>query len=244
MERPDLYSITWTVIYSTSDTVFLNSSTSEYTLDRSNLIISRFTPFVQSLVCTLTVTGIPSFQGSNEVVQQGFLENIVSKGEHCTSITHCNDFDFAKCSIPDGPGPTSIVEAPLKSIVKAGYSAEFQCTASVPQMRTVMFEVFGGSIRSSEPDSCNTFLTTQICTDSIEDHPVTLTCDYSVGFKISCTLRIYNFMESQSSNVSCKIMNGNMVETSKTVGRIVEGKKPCASVYKYLCVINANLGII
>ena len=93
-------------------------------------------------------------------------------------------------------------------------------------MRSVMFEVFGGSIKSSsESNSCNTSLTTQICTDSIGDHPVTLTCDYSVGFQISCTLRIDNFMESQSNNVSCKILNRNMVETSKTVGRIVEGKE-------------------
>ena len=141
-------------------------------------------------------------------------------------------------SVTDGPGSTSIVEAPLKSIVKAGYSAEFQCTASVPQMRTVMFEVFGGSIKSpSESNSCNTSLTTQICTDSIGDHPVTLTCDYSVGFQISCTLRIDNFMESQSNNVSCKIMNGKMVETSKTVGRIVEGKETMCMCVQHLCVI-------
>ena len=140
-------------------------------------------------------------------------------------------------SVTDGPGPTSIVEAPLKSIVKAGYSAEFQCIASVPQLRTVMFEVFGGSINSSsESNSCNTSLTTQICTDSIEDHPVILTCDYSVAFQINCTLRIDNFMESQSNNISCKIMNGNMIETSKTVGRIVEGKETmCMCVQIPLC---------
>ena len=236
MERPDLYSITWTVRYSTGPDVVLDSNTTEYTLTSTNLTISRFTPLVQSLVCVITVTGIPQFQGSNKVMPRGALQNIVSNGEYCTSIIQCHDFDFAKYSVTDGPGSTSIVEAPLKSIVKAGYSAEFQCTASVPQMHTVMFEVFGGSISSSESNSCNTSLTTQICTDSIGDHPVTLTCDYSVGFQITCTLRIDNFMESQSDNVSCKIMSGNTIEASKTVGRIVEGKETmCIRVQIPLC---------
>ena len=81
MERLDLYSITWTVLYSTGGNVVLNSSTTEYTLNSTNLIISRFTPLVQSLVCTVTVTGIPSFQFQT-VMQRGFLENIVSKGEY------------------------------------------------------------------------------------------------------------------------------------------------------------------
>ena len=94
MESPDLYSITWTVRYSTGDDVVLNSSTTEYTLNSTNLIISRFTPFVQSLVCT--VTGIPSFQ-FQIVMQRGFLENIVSIGEYCTSIIHCHNLDFALC---------------------------------------------------------------------------------------------------------------------------------------------------
>ena len=97
MERPDLYSITWTVVYSTGLNVVLNSSTTEYTLNSTNLIISRFTPFVQSLVCILTVEGVPFFQGSNKAWQQGVLQNIVSIGKYCTSIIHCHDFDFALC---------------------------------------------------------------------------------------------------------------------------------------------------
>ena len=96
MERPDLYSITWTVRYSTGDYVILNSSTTEYTLASTNLIISRFTPFVQSLACAITVTGIPNFQLQPKVYQQGFLVGIASNGEMYTSIIHCHDFDFAK----------------------------------------------------------------------------------------------------------------------------------------------------
>ena len=99
IERPDLYSIIWTVLYSTGGNVVLNSSTTEYTLNSTNLTISRFTPFVKSLVCEVRVTGIPSFLGQtgNVVERVAFLENIVSEGEYCTSIKHCHDFDVALC---------------------------------------------------------------------------------------------------------------------------------------------------
>ena len=97
MELPDLYSITWTVHYSTGLNVVLNSNTTEYTLNSTNLIISRFTPFIQSLVCEVRVTGIPSFQAVQIVMRRGFFEHIPSNGEYCTSIIHCHDFDFALC---------------------------------------------------------------------------------------------------------------------------------------------------
>ena len=120
-----------------------------------------------------------------------------------------------------------------------GDSAEFQCTASVPQIRTVMFEVFGENITSSS-SSCNTgsSVINRICSGSIANHPVTLTCDYSVGYRINCTLRIDNLMENESSIVSCKILNDAVVEATMTAELIVQGKKkPYASVYKYLCVV-------
>ena len=70
------FSMTWTVAFSNNSNVFITSNTTDYQLHGSSLTIATFTPLVESLVCTITVTGVPPFQGNNEVTRRGFLINI------------------------------------------------------------------------------------------------------------------------------------------------------------------------
>ena len=84
------YNMTWTVDYSTGfpinpETITFN--TTDYSLIGTKLIVSRFTPIVDSLVCHLTVIGLPLFQGNNPATQNGFLHHIGLEGEYYTSIT-------------------------------------------------------------------------------------------------------------------------------------------------------------
>ena len=70
--------MTWTVVFSDSTAISINSNTTNYQLHGSSLTIATFTPLVEALVCTLTVTGVPPFQGTleNVAAQTGFLVNI------------------------------------------------------------------------------------------------------------------------------------------------------------------------
>ena len=75
------YSMTWTVDFSDSTAISINSNTTDYQLHGSSLTIATFTPLVQSLVCRITVSGVPPFQGHNLINRRGVLLNIgVQKG--------------------------------------------------------------------------------------------------------------------------------------------------------------------
>ena len=70
--------MTWTIVFSDSSQLLIDSNTTDYQLIGSSLRIATFTPLIQSLVCRLTVTGVPLFQGQagNLVTKLGFLLNI------------------------------------------------------------------------------------------------------------------------------------------------------------------------
>ena len=68
--------MTWTVVFSHNIAVSINSTTTNYQLHGSSLTIATFTPLVEALVCTITVTGVPPFQGNNIVTRRGFLLDI------------------------------------------------------------------------------------------------------------------------------------------------------------------------
>ena len=68
--------MTWTVEFSDNSQLLIDSNTTDYQLIGSSLRIATFTPLIRSLVCNLTVTGVPRFQGQNVVTQTGFLGNI------------------------------------------------------------------------------------------------------------------------------------------------------------------------
>ena len=72
------YSMTWIILFSNGTNININSNTTEYQLIGSSLRIAKFTHLIQSLVCTLRVTGVPPFQGQagNVATRTGFLLNI------------------------------------------------------------------------------------------------------------------------------------------------------------------------
>ena len=131
--------------------------------------------------------------------------------------------------------------------------------ASVPQNREVEFEMFGKTVRTND-SSCTTAMpsfTKRTCIKqitrnvpgNISHHSmVLLSCDYSTGYQISCLLRVDNLTDSDSSNVTCRILKGSTIEATRTAKLLPPGMNtqhslscspPCITLPKQgYCVVH------
>ena len=83
------YSITWRIRFSEGFDADIDTNTTEYQLIGSALRIATFTPFVKSLVCILTTTGVPPFLGTsrNKAAEVGLITKIeVERGERQSAL--------------------------------------------------------------------------------------------------------------------------------------------------------------
>ena len=96
----------------------------------------------------------------------------------------------------------------------------FQCTASVPNQRTIAFEIFGENITTADIN-CTTNISTPIrtCNRIIDNHLVSLNCDYSTDYQINCTLSVDNV--TRSSEVFCRVLNQSTVEVMERAAVLV-----------------------
>ena len=63
--------------------------------------------------------------------------------------------------------------------------------------------------------SCTKSITRNIL-GSISQHSMALSCDYSTGYQISCLLRVDNLTSKDTSNVTCRILEGSTSEATRT----------------------------
>ena len=121
---------------------------------------------------------------------------------------------------------TTITQAPSDTRANDSGTAEFECVASVPQNREVEFEMFGETITTNDV-SCTTTVpfTKRSCIKSItrnilgnisRQHSMALNCDYSTGYQISCLLIVDNLTSNDTSNVTCRILEGSTSEATRT----------------------------
>ena len=96
----------------------------------------------------------------------------------------------------------------------------FQCTARVPNRRTIGFEIFGENITTADINcTTNSFIRT--CNRVIDSHLVSLTCDYSTGYQINCTLSVDNV--TRSSEVFCRVLNQSVEAMERAAVLVVDG---------------------
>ena len=119
-------------------------------------------------------------------------------------------------------GETTITQPPSDTRASDSGTAEFKCVASVPQNREVEFEMFGKTVRTDD-STCTTVmpsLTKRTCdkqiTRNISTHSMTLSCDYSTGYQINCSLKVDKLKDKDSSNVTCRILYGSTIEATRT----------------------------
>ena len=140
------------------------------------------------------------------------------------------------CTLTGNNSQTTITQAPSDTRASDSGTAEFKCAASVPQNREVEFEMFGETVRTSD-SSCTTAIpsfTKRTCDKQItrnvlgntSHHSMILSCDYSTGYQISCLLVVDNLWSKDTSNVTCRILAGSAIETTRTA-------KLLASTYKH-----------
>ena len=98
----------------------------------------------------------------------------------------------------------------------------FQCTASAPNIHlyTIGFKIFNDNITTAD-NNCVNISTIRTCSRVIESHHVSLTCDYSIGHQINCTLSVNNI--SRSSDVFCRVLNQSTVEAMEAAELVVSG---------------------
>ena len=131
-------------------------------------------------------------------------------------------------------GPTAITQAPSDTRATDNGTAEFKCVASVPQNREVEFEMFGETITTKDfsctttvPSftrrNCVTMITRNIFGNISSHHSMALSCDYSTGYQISCSLRVDNLKDSDSSTVTCRILEGSTSEATRTAKLLPAG---------------------
>ena len=97
----------------------------------------------------------------------------------------------------------------------------FQCTACVPNQRTITFEIFGENITTADK-SCTINSSIRTCNRVIDSHLVSLTCDYSTDYQINCTLSVDNV--TRSSEVFCRVLNQSTIEAMERAAVLVVGK--------------------
>ena len=130
-------------------------------------------------------------------------------------------------------GQTNITQAPSDTIASDNGTADFRCAASVPQNRTVEFEMFGETVRTDDSScettapsftqrSCNKLITRNV-PGNTRHHSMELNCDYSTGYQISCLLRVDNLRDRDSSNVTCRILDGSTSEATRTAKLLPPG---------------------
>ena len=115
-----------------------------------------------------------------------------------------------------GADKTNITQPPQDYTATVGTSAVFQCTAQVPNQRTIQFEMFGENITTDDSNCITTgfsIIPMRTCNRVIESHVVSLTCDYSIEYQINCTLSVNNV--SRSSDVFCRVINQSTVEATE-----------------------------
>ena len=113
----------------------------------------------------------------------------------------------------------STISKPLQdNTVSMGGSAVFQCTACVPNRRTIGFEIFGENITTADIN-CTTNSPIRTCNRVIDSHLVSLTCDYSTDYQINCTLSVDNV--TRSSGVFCRVLNQSTVEAMERAAVLV-----------------------
>ena len=92
----------------------------------------------------------------------------------------------------------------------------FQCTAQVPNQRTIEFEIFGENIATDDSNCITTgfsIIPMRTCNRIIDTYLVSLTCDYSIEYQINCTLSVDNV--TRSSDVFCRVLNQSTVEATE-----------------------------
>ena len=86
--------------------------------------------------------------------------------------------------------------------------------------------MFGKTVRTDD-SSCETTepsftrrscikLITRNVLGNISNSSMALNCDYSTGYQISCLLRVDNLGDRDSSNVTCRILDGSTSEATRT----------------------------
>ena len=96
----------------------------------------------------------------------------------------------------------------------------FQCTALFLNQPTIAFEIFEENITTADIN-CTTNISTPIrtCNIIIDNHLVSLTCDYSTGYQINCTLSVDSV--TRSSEVFCRVLNQSTVEAMERAAVLV-----------------------
>ena len=85
---------------------------------------------------------------------------------------------------------------------------------------TIAFEIFEENITTADIN-CTTNISTPIrtCNIIIDNHLVSLTCDYSTGYQINCTLSVDSV--TRSSEVFCRVLNQSTVEAMERAAVLV-----------------------
>ena len=100
----------------------------------------------------------------------------------------------------------------------------FQCTALVPNIRTIEFEIFNGSITTDDNNCTRISTIIKTCSRVIDSHPVSLACDYSTDNQMNCTLSVKNL--SRSSEVICRVLDQSTVLAMEEAQLVVSGESP------------------
>ena len=100
----------------------------------------------------------------------------------------------------------------------------FQCIALVPNIRTIEFEIFNGSITTADNNCTRISATIKTCSRVIDSHPVSLACDYSIDNQMNCTLSVENM--TRSSEVICRVLDQSTVLAMETAQLVVSGESP------------------
>ena len=119
-----------------------------------------------------------------------------------------------------------ISEPPQDYTATVGSRAVFRCTAHGTNQRTIGFEIFSKNITTDDNTRCITSFSIRTCNTVIESHLVSLTCDYSIGNQINCTLSVDSV--SRSSDVFCRVLNKSTVEATDRAELILEKIQPTA----------------
>ena len=100
----------------------------------------------------------------------------------------------------------------------------FQCTALVPNIRTIEFEIFNGSITTDDNNCIRISTIIKTCSRVIDSRPVSLTCDYSFESQMNCSLSVNNL--TRSSEVICRVLERSTMLAMRSAQLVVSRESP------------------
>ena len=154
------------------------------------------------------------------------MKLIVSAQDHCMQFLFENFFLIQCIVYTILLGEVSIEIQPSNAMVSARELASFSCTLNVTGNEILQFHVLDATLddrRNGCQFDTNTYSWT-LC--SWPSDGISMICDYSVPYQITCTLTLSGLTEASSTQVICSSMPGG--PNSFTAANLTIGGKKCS----------------